>query len=82
MMIGLMATAKATVLVLLGQQWSPCIPYVRLWCLSSLLYPLQLLNVNILISLGRSDLLFRLEVIKKVLITIAIIVALPGASRV
>jgi O-antigen/teichoic acid export membrane protein len=37
-----------------------------------MLYPLHAINLNVLMAQGRSDLFFRLEVIKKSLVTVAI----------
>ena len=61
-------------LVLLTEKWAACIPYLQLLCVAGLLFPLQLMNLNVLQALGRSDLFLRLEIIKKVLIVINIAV--------
>ena len=74
MMIGLAVAARPLVLVLLTEKWAPCIPYLQLLCLAGLLYPLHLMNLNVLQALGRSDLFLRLEIIKKALIVINIVV--------
>lgn len=66
-MIGLAVTAKPLVIVLIGTKWIGCIPYLQLLCAVGLLYPLQAMNLNILMSLGRSDLFLRLEILKKIL---------------
>ncbi len=73
-MIGLLVTAKPLVLVLLTEKWLPCVPYLQLLCFVGLLYPLHLINLNVLIAKGRSDLFLRLEVLKKILVVIAIAV--------
>lgn len=67
MMIGLITVARPLVLVLLTDQWAPCIPYLQLLCGVGLLYPLHVINLNVLLAQGRSDLFFRLEVIKAIL---------------
>jgi teichuronic acid exporter len=72
MMIGLAVIAQPLVLALLTEKWVACVPYVQLLCLVGMLFPVQLLNLNILQALGRSDLFLRLEIIKKVLIVINI----------
>jgi O-antigen/teichoic acid export membrane protein len=72
MMIGLAITARPLVLVLLTDKWAPSIPYLQLLCAAGLLYPLQMMNLNVLQALGRSDLFLRLEIIKKVLIVVNI----------
>jgi O-antigen/teichoic acid export membrane protein len=74
MMIGLAVTARPLVLVLLTERWAPCVPYLQLLCFTWLLYPMNLINLNVLQALGRSDLFLRLEIIKKVLIIINIAV--------
>jgi teichuronic acid exporter len=73
MMIGLSLTARPLMLILLTDKWAPCIPYLQLLCIEGMLYPLHAINVGVLPAKGRSDLFFRLEVIKKILITIGII---------
>jgi O-antigen/teichoic acid export membrane protein len=72
LMIGLAVVAKPLVLVLLTEKWLPCVPYLQLLCVGGMLYPLHAINLNVLISQGRSDLFFRLEIYKKILIAVAI----------
>jgi teichuronic acid exporter len=71
-MIGILVTARPLVLSLLTEKWAPCVPYLQLLCLAGLLYPMNWFNMNVLYSIGRSDLCFRLEVVKKVLIVVSI----------
>jgi teichuronic acid exporter len=70
--IGILVTARPLVLVLLTDKWAPCVPYLRLLCLAGLLFPMNWFNMNVLYAIGRSDLCFRLEVVKKTLIVISI----------
>ena len=74
MMIGLAIVAKPLVLMLLTEKWLPCVPYLQLLCVAGMLYPLHVINLNVLIAQGRSDLFFRLEILKKILVVIAIAV--------
>jgi len=74
MMIGLMACAQALVITLLTDKWAPVIPYLQLLCIVGLFYPLDVINANVLLAKGHSDLFFRLEVIKKVLIVVVLAV--------
>ncbi len=67
LMIGLAVVAKPLVHLLLTDKWLPCVPYLQLLCVVGLLYPLHVINLNVLKAQGRSDLFFRLEVIKKIL---------------
>jgi len=74
MMVGLAIVAKPLVLVLLTEKWIPCVPYLQLLCVVGMLYPLHVINLNVLTAQGRSDLFLRLEILKKILIVIAIAV--------
>ncbi|MGB8953602.1 MAG: MOP flippase family protein [Candidatus Aminicenantales bacterium] len=74
MMIGLAVVARPLVLVMLTEKWAPCIPYLQLFCVAGVLYSLHVINLNLLMALGRSDLFLRLEIIKKALIVINIAV--------
>ena len=72
MMVGLAIVAKPLVLVLLTEKWLPCVPYLQLLCAVGMLYPLHVINLNVLAAQGRSDLFFHLEILKKILVVIAI----------
>lgn len=72
MMIGLAVVAHSLVLVLLTDKWTPCVQYLQLLCVGGVLYPLHVMNLNVLQAIGRSDLFLRLEIIKKVLIVVSI----------
>jgi O-antigen/teichoic acid export membrane protein len=74
MMIGLAIVAKPLVLVLLTEKWVPCVPYLQLLCVVGMLYPLHVINLNVLTAQGRSDLFFRLEILKKIVTVITIAV--------
>ncbi|MEK7954053.1 lipopolysaccharide biosynthesis protein [Luteolibacter soli] len=69
-MVGLAVVAEPLVVTLLTDKWLPCVPYFQLLCVVGLLYPLHLVNLNVLKALGRSDLFLRLEIMKKVLVAL------------
>ena len=72
LMIGLLAIADPLFRFLLTDKWSASIPYFQILCIIGLFYPLHVLNLNILKVKGRSDIFFRLEIIKKVMVIVAI----------
>lgn len=74
LMIGLAIIARPLVLVLLTEKWAESIPYFQLLCIEGLIFPVHLINLNLLQALGRSDLFLRLDIIKRVLIVINITV--------
>jgi len=74
LMIGLYILAKPLVIVLLTSKWLPSVPYLELLCFIGMIYPLNTINLNILKSIGKSKLLFRLELFQKILVVFAIII--------
>jgi len=67
MMFGMTAVASPLVRVLFGAQWLPSVPILRVLCLSGVLLPLHVLNLNCLMAQGHSCLMFRLELTKKLI---------------
>ena len=77
MMIGMAVLAHPLVISLLTDKWAQCVPYLQVVCFSFMWYPVHAINLTLLQVKGRSDLFLRLEIIKKVIITIAIIISVP-----
>lgn len=74
-MLVLIAIANPFIYVLLSEKWMPIVPYFQLLCLASLFGPLYTLNVSALNSRGNSKATFRIEIIKKILILLSVIVS-------
>lgn len=66
-LIGMAACAKTLVYVLIGEQWLPCVPMMQILSFSLVIYPLQQVNINMLIVQGHSDIQLYLQIIKCVL---------------
>ncbi len=62
---------------LFTEKWLPAVPYFQILCVTGILYPLHAYNLSILNVKGRSDLFLKLEVIKKIVIVITILVTIP-----
>lgn len=77
LMVFLFYYADEIIAILLGTKWMYCSVLMRLLSLSMLLYPIHALNLNILIVKGRSDLYLRVEVLKKVLTVLILVVTIP-----
>lgn len=74
-MVLLILVAKPTFSLLLTDKWLPAVPYFQILCVAGILYPFHSYNLNILKVKGRTNLFLKLEVIKKIIITIGIAVA-------
>lgn len=64
--------AKPLVSIILGDEWISMGSLISILCVGYILYPLNALNLNVLQIKGRSDLFLKLEIIKKIIVTIII----------
>lgn len=65
-MTGLAFTASTIVNLLLTEKWLPCVPFLRIFCITYMFYPIHTANLNAIKAMGRSDLFLKLEVAKKI----------------
>jgi len=77
LMLGIGAVAKPLILLLLTEKWLPVVPLLQIMVFIGMVFPIHALNMNLLNVRGRSDLFLRLEIIKKSLIVIAVLLTLP-----
>ncbi len=75
--IGLAACAEPIVRILLTDKWLPCVPYLQIFCFTYGFWPVHTANLNAIKAVGRSDLFLKLEIEKKVIGLLSILVSLP-----
>ena len=68
------AISEPLLYCLIGPKWQEAAQYLPLICISSSLYPLHAINLNMLQVQGRSDLFLGLEIVKKVIGLIPLVV--------
>ena len=73
MMVGLVVCSEPLVRLLLTEKWMECVPYMRIFCIAFIFYPIHTANLNAMKALGRSDLFLKLEIIKKILGVVVIL---------
>ena len=73
----LIAIAKPLILVLLSDKWTNSIIYLQVFCFAYMFDHICQLNLNVLYVKGRSDLVLKLEVIKKTISISMIVAAIP-----
>lgn len=76
-MFGLAAIANPLIEVLLTEKWMGCVPFLQLACISYALYPIHTSNLTAINALGRSDIFLKLEIIKKVITVVNLVVTIP-----
>ncbi len=69
------AFAEPLIRFLLTEKWLLTAPFLQILCISGLLYPIHAYNLNVLQVKGRSDLFLKLEIIKKIIIVLTIIIS-------
>jgi len=72
MVIGISAVAEPLIRVLFTEKWLPAVPYLRIFCITYMFYPLHTANLNAINAIGRSDIFLKLEIIKKIVGLIAL----------
>lgn len=65
-MLMLSALARPVVITTISAKWEACIILLQISCITHMLQPLQILNLNLLQIKGRPDLQLRIEVIKRI----------------
>ncbi|MBE7053778.1 MAG: lipopolysaccharide biosynthesis protein [Ruminococcaceae bacterium] len=65
LMIGLAVCSKSIVTILLTEKWLPCVPFMIVYCITYAFYPIHTANLNAIKAMGRSDMFLKLEIIKK-----------------
>ncbi len=66
LMMGLAFTSNNLIEVLLTDKWLPCVPYLCIFCITYMFYPIHTANLNAIKAMGRSDLFLKLEILKKI----------------
>lgn len=67
LMVGLAFCAEPIVQLVLTDKWLPCVPYLQIFCITYMFYPIHTANLNAIKAMGRSDLFLKLEIAKKVI---------------
>ena len=71
----LIVTAEPLIRFLLSEKWLPAVPYFQVLAVAGILYPIHSYNLNILTVKGRSDLFLKLEVWKKLLTVLILVIS-------
>lgn len=66
LMMGLAFCAEPVVRLVLTDKWLPCVPFLRIFCITYMFYPIHTANLNAIKAMGRSDLFLKLEIAKKI----------------
>lgn len=73
LLMGLAFCSNNVISLVLTDKWLPSVPFMVIFCITYMFYPIHTANLNAIKAMGRSDLFLKLEVIKK---TIGIVLLL------
>ena len=73
LMMGLAFCADTVVKLVLTDKWLPCVPFLQIFCITYMFWPIHTANLNAINAMGRSDLFLKLEVIKKIVSMIILV---------
>lgn len=77
LMIGMAMTANSFVKILLNEQWFDCIIMLQLLCCALIWQPLSYIHINVLKVIGRTDIVLKLELMKRTMGLITIFGSIP-----
>lgn len=65
-MLGFLAVSESFTSLVLTDEWLPIVPYMQIFCVSYMFNMIQTGHLNAIRAIGRSDIILKLEIIKKV----------------
>lgn len=77
MMAGLIVVAPEMVDSLLGEKWMPMVPYFQVISLAGMFAPIATVSNNVLKVKSNGRIIVRLEVVKKIVMTLVLILTIP-----
>ena len=72
--MGLAACGQSVISILITDKWLPSYPFMVIFCITYMFYPVHTANLNAIKAMGRSDIFLKLEIIKKIVGIVAILV--------
>ena len=75
--VGMIVIARPMIEVVLTNKWIECVPFIQLLAVSYAFWPIQTANLQAINSIGRSDVYLKLEIIKKTLCVIVLVITVP-----
>ena len=76
-MAGLASVAEPLIRVLLTDKWLPAVPFIQFCCFTYAFWPIHTANLQAIKALGRSDIFLGLEIAKKAVGVLILVVTLP-----
>ncbi len=76
LLLGFFAVANRFIEVVLTSKWADSLPFIYLTCIMCLFYPIHTINIQALNAIGRSEKTFGLEIIKKIINVVILVLSM------
>lgn len=76
-MIGLAVLASPLINVILTEKWDGIVWMLQILSVSMMTYPISVISLNAINVKGRSDIYLKIEIIKRVLVALSLVVTIP-----
>lgn len=76
-LVGMAVLGEPFIGLLLGEKWLPCVPFLQIIAIGAMFTPLTHINLNLLYVKGRTDLVLKLEIIKKTIAFSIVFLTIP-----
>lgn len=76
-MMGLAGCSIQLIRFLLTDKWLDCVPFMVIFCITYMFYPVHTANLDAIKAMGRSDLFLKLEIAKKIFGVLALVITVP-----
>lgn len=73
LMVGMAVCAEPIVRLTLTEKWIDTVFFLRVFCFNYALYPINTANINAIKAIGRSDVVLKLEIAKKIVGVLALV---------
>lgn len=77
LMIGLAVCAEPLIVLILTEKWLPAVPFLQIMCITYAFWPIHTANLQAINAIGRSDIFLKLEIVKKVIAILILLLSIP-----
>lgn len=76
LMVGMISVANNMTIVLYTEKWLPIVPFIYIVCIEAMISVVGTVTLQAIKSYGRSDLMLKMEAIKKPIMLVALLIAM------
>lgn len=77
MMAGLAAVGEPVIRILLTEKWMKAVPFLQIFCLYYALWPIMTPKLQVIMALGRSDIILKREIVSTTIGIMILLVSVP-----